>query len=438
MTKSIKLALVAAMAMGATSAFATNGDNLLATGTKARGMGGVGIATSFGAESSLANPALLSAIKKSEIAGSVTFFMPDVSFRSNVAQESQFPGSPSPDYVKSDADFNVIPEISFAQRINDELVYGVSLTGTAGMGVDYEDVPFGLPGDNGAFQMKTQLQLLKVAVPFSYQSGGLSVGVAPIIQHGTLKMSHRLGDGSLLKSKNSGDTSVGFEVGAAYDLKGLGAEGLTLGVVFKSRLSMEYTNTIKSSINAFGGAAQTGVASGDNLDQPAETGIGLSYTTGGSTIALDYRNVAWGDAEGYADFGWEDQNIVSVGYEYATAEWAVRLGYNYAKSAIEEQNGAANNPANYGGAVKNFFNLSGFPGIVESHITLGGSYAVNDGLTLDTAIVYSPEVTESFNTSAMTQAFIAGAGGTPSGTESSSADVKHSQLGITIGASYKF
>ena len=51
MTRTIKLAMAAAMALTATSAFATNGDNLMGLGAKARGMGGVGIATAFGAES---------------------------------------------------------------------------------------------------------------------------------------------------------------------------------------------------------------------------------------------------------------------------------------------------------------------------------------------------------------------------------------------------
>jgi len=41
MKKTIKLAVVAALALGATSAFATNGSNLIATGAKARGMGGL-------------------------------------------------------------------------------------------------------------------------------------------------------------------------------------------------------------------------------------------------------------------------------------------------------------------------------------------------------------------------------------------------------------
>ena len=62
MKKTIKLALVAAMALGATSAYATNGSNLIGVGAKARGMGGVGIGVSHGAESALVNPAMISSV----------------------------------------------------------------------------------------------------------------------------------------------------------------------------------------------------------------------------------------------------------------------------------------------------------------------------------------------------------------------------------------
>ena len=58
---------------------ATNGDNLIAVGTKARGMGGTGIAVSHGAESSLSNPAMITSVEGTEISFGGTLFMPDIS-----------------------------------------------------------------------------------------------------------------------------------------------------------------------------------------------------------------------------------------------------------------------------------------------------------------------------------------------------------------------
>ena len=57
---------------------ATNGDNLIAVGTKARGMGGVGIAVSHGAESGLGNAALITSVESTEIGFGGTVFMPDI------------------------------------------------------------------------------------------------------------------------------------------------------------------------------------------------------------------------------------------------------------------------------------------------------------------------------------------------------------------------
>ena len=447
MKKTIKLAVVAALALGSTSAFATNGDVMIGQGAKSRSMGGVGVAKSFGAESGLANPALISSVKDSEVTAAVTFFMPTVAFKSDAAAVSQ--GAPSPtESADSAANFSVIPEVAYATRMSDKLVVGLSMTGTAGMGTDYDSEPFGVAGDNGTFKMKTNLALLKIATPISYDiTSSVTVGITPVIQYGTLQMSHMIdtsapgtaptgADFKKLESPEASDLGYGYEIGLAYDV----TDSLTIAAVHKSKIGMTYEDTIAKSVNAFGGAAMTGITSGDELAQPAETGVGVAYSTSGNTIALDYKLIEWGNAEGYSDFGWENQAVIAVGYEYAATDWALRVGYNYAESPIKEQDGsgATAGMAAYGNSVKNFFNLSGFPGVVETHITVGAGYSISDAMTLDAAVIIVPEVTESFNTSGMTQGMIQGAGGAPTGAEVSSADVTHSQMGINIAMTYKF
>lgn len=402
MKKTIKLAVVAALALGATSAFATNGDSMIGQAAQSRAMGGVGIAKSFGAASGLANPALLNSVKKSEMTAALTAFMPDVAARADYAGNS---GT----FTDSDADFSLIPEFFYATRSSNELVYGVTVAGTAGMGTDYDD--------NSAAQanvagMQSELALLKIAVPVSYQMGALTLGVAPVLQYGTLAISN-----AAASKDSASDMTLGYEVGAAYDV----TSDLTVGAVYKSKLHMQYENILSTSITNFGAAAF--VTSGDNLDQPAEYGVGAAYSMGASTLAVDYKRIEWGSANGYKDFGWIDQDVYSVGYEYAGKDYAIRLGYNYAKSPIKEQTGNT-----HGDAVINFFNLSGFPGIVESHYTCGLGYNMSDDLSLDLAIIYAAEEKASF------QVVSAGLGNGAGST----ADVKHSQLGATIAATYKF
>ena len=458
MKKTIKLAVVAALALGATSAFATNGDVMIGQGAKSRSMGGVGIAKSFGAESGLANPAMIAAVEKSEATLVVTAFAPNVSFRSNAGANANkaLPAGTSVtnNYETSDSSFSVIPELAYATRVTDNTVIGLSVSGTAGMGTDYDDTKFNTAADNGSFRMKTALSLLKVAVPVSYQIGGFTAGIAGVMQYGSLQMSHMAQNstGAYFLRDNGASTDIGYglEVGASYVV----TKSLTLGAVYKSKIGMTYDNVIGASIKDF--QVQNQITSGDNLDQPEERGVGISYSMGDSTIAADYKNIAWGDAAGYKDFGWENQDVYAVGYEYDAKSWAFRMGYNYAKNPIAEQNGAkgmtAQGPQGYTGAVKNFFNLSGFPGIVETHYTIGGAYSISDSLSLDGAFIYVPETSLSYDTSGMTEAFSYAANGgkqvadpanaaassAATATASSSADVKHSQMGLTLAMSYKF
>jgi len=89
--------------------------------------------------------------------------------------------------------------------------------------------------------------------------------------------------------------------------------------------------------------------------------------------------------------------------------------------------------------------------MVEEHFTVGGDYAVSDALTFSIAAVYSPEASNSFNTTAMTygateEAFLdvssdriaAQSSARQASANGSSATVNHSQSAITLGATYKF
>ncbi|WP_345972198.1 OmpP1/FadL family transporter [Sulfurimonas diazotrophicus] len=457
MTRTIKLAMAAAMALTATSAFATNGDNLMGLGAKARGMGGVGIATAFGAESGLANPALLSAVKSNEISFGGTLFMPKVDFESNAFAEAYSAATATPVMpVSSDtskADMSMIPEVALASRINENVVVGIGMFGVAGMGTDYRDTLDGNTGvsSNGSFGMRTNLQLMRFAVPVSYSNSGFSVGVAPMLQYGSLNIAYAmpLATGGIdpQGSGVSEDFGFGYEIGVAYDAGAVGITGLTFGAKYQSAIDMTYDHTLEVTSQAFG---LTGID--DHLEQPAEIGVGISYDIlgSGNTIAFDYKQIRWADAKGYKDFEWDNQNVFSVGYEYTRNNWAVRLGYNFAENPIQEQAGASMMaPGEYDGAVKNFFNLAGFPAVVESHVTAGGTYSFTKMLSVDAAFVYAPEVSFSYDTSAMGQGLaynmVLQNGGTPTdaanaagATANSSADVKHSQTGVTVQLNYAF
>ncbi|HZF71729.1 OmpP1/FadL family transporter [Sulfuricurvum sp.] len=402
MKRSIKIAVAAAIALSSTSAFATNGDHLIGMGAKARGMGGIGIGMSHGAESALVNPALITSVNGTEVSFGGTIFMPDVRTDLGTGEGS----------YDSAANLSVIPEVAIAQKASDNFYWGIGMFGVAGMGTDYRDAnTAGMAYNN--FHMVTNLQLMQFAVPLAYKSNGFSLGVAPVLQYGSLDINY---DGSSTKGVAQ-DFGFGYNVGAAYEMS-----GLTVGASYKSAIDMSYTGQISAAMADFTGMMgfpNPGIA--DNLEQPAEIGIGASYKMGGSTFAVDYKQIKWSDAKGYKEFGWNDQNVIILGYQYTQDNWALRAGYNHAASPIKDQ--MMTNP------LANTFNLLGFPATVENHYTVGGSLAFNKMTSVDLAYMYAPEVSDTYSS-----ALPDGMGGFYMGNVTT----KHSQQGVTAQLNFNF
>jgi long-chain fatty acid transport protein len=356
-------------------------------GAKARGMGGVGIGMSHGAETALSNPALITTVQGTEVSFGGTVFMPDV--KTTFGAEGD-----------SDADLSVIPEVAIAQKVSDNFWWGIGMYGVAGMGTDYR-------GTGMNMDMVTNLQLMQFAVPLAYKADGFSIGIAPVLQYGSLDINYDAtgfataingfaGSSHVGLSPTQGvaqDFGFGYNVGAAYEIA-----DLTVGASYKSAIDMSYKGQIASATqhfhDMFASLGATTAVLSDNLEQPAEIGVGASYVMGNNTFAIDYKQIKWADAKGYKDFKWEDQNVYILGYQYAQDNWALRAGYNHASNPIKEQNGAMPQ-----GALDNLFNLLGFPAIVEDHYTVGASYGFSKMTSVDLAYVYSPEVTETYSTS---------------------------------------
>jgi len=408
MTKTIKLALVAAMALGTTSAFATNGSALIGTGAKARGMGGVGIGMSHGAESALVNPAMITSVEGTEVQFGGTFFMPDVQSTNNAVLGAP----PAPDLTSSAssaADLSVIPAVSIANKVNENFYWGAGMWGTAGMGVDYRGEE-----NTGQMEMVTNLQLMQFGVPLVYAISGFSVGITPLLQYGALDINY---NSPILTGGNVGagvaqDLKFGFNAGLGYEIA-----GVTMGASYKSQIDMNYDGVL----SAAAGAMTGGVYTNDELSTPAEIGVGVSYEIAGSTLAVDYKMIKWADAKGYQDFKWDDQDVVSVGYEYAAESWAARVGYNYSSSPITEQTNAAPDENGLTGGVINTFNLLGFPATTESHVTVGGTYGFSKQTSVDLALAYAPEASDTY-TNFLGQDIT----------------VTHSQTSVSFGLNYDF
>jgi long-chain fatty acid transport protein len=406
MKTGIKLALGAFLTLSTTSLFATNGATLIGMGAETRGMAGTGIGVAHGAESALTNPALITSVDKTEISFGGTFFMPDVSY-----------GSQGGTTAQSAADLSIIPEVSLATKINDDFYIGIGMWGTGGMGVDYSDAALSA----GTMQMVTNLQLMQFGVPLAYTTNGFSIAITPILQYGSLDINYDMDGNPANGGMGMGvaqDLSFGYNIGIAYEKK-----NITVGAIYKSRIDMEYrgfANMIQPFMNP--GFIYTN----NKLSTPAEMGIGASYKLKEHTFALDYKIIKWSDALGYKDFEWDDQDVFTIGYEYTQKDWALRLGYNYASSPISEQSGMYNNGAGLNGYTINMFNLLGFPGIVESHYAIGGTYNLSEQTSIDLAYTYAPESEDTYTT------YNRAAGATYTIT------TKHSQSAVSAQLNFNF
>jgi long-chain fatty acid transport protein len=375
MKKVIVLSTISAMAL-----FATNGDNLIGLGGKARGMGGVGIATYFGAENALSNPALLSKSTGFEFDFGATYFSPDVKVNGKTSK----------------ADTNMIPEISISSKINDKLSYGIGMFGSAGMGVDFRDEPTN-------FRARTNLLLMKIAPSIAYKvNDKFSIGFAPVIQYGALDISFytnkQVGNGV------SDDFGLGYEFGGAYDID----KNSRIGFVYKSAIDMKYKDQISKAGEAFM------MTLSDHLEQPEEYGIGYSYNYGNYTFAFDYKKIKWSDAKGYKEFGWDDQNVYAIGAKYEACGSWYSIGYNYAKTPLKEQADPRFNT----------FNYMMFPATAEKHYTVGYGRKLTKNLTVGLNIVYAPETTKTVT-------------GT-NGMSNFPIETKHSETSSTISFKYNF
>ncbi|VAW69746.1 putative facilitator of salicylate uptake [hydrothermal vent metagenome] len=412
---------------------ATNGDTLIGLGAISRSMGGTGIAHFAGAESALKNPALLSKQKGFEVMFGGTYFAPEVTVKKE--------GSPQDITAISDADQNIIPEVALSHTLNNGWSMGIGMFGSAGMGTDWrETAPLVDPtiGAMGLYGMRSNLMLLKFAMPFAYSKNNWSFGIAPVLQYGSLDLSFttlntdqtgalnnpptkQVGQGS------SYDFGFGYNLGFSYDIP---STGITFGLMYESAIEMTYDRQISNAGSAFGyGAPFPGALPNfsDDLEQPAQMGAGFNWTNKKISITFDAKSILWGEAKGYKDFGWENQAVYAFGVEYQFRKLALRFGYNYGKNPIAESTDTTqvvpspSAPTN--GDVLNTFNQVMFPGITEAHYTAGFGYSFSKHVILDMAFTFatSPEVKVSAQSTGL-----------------GNLTVTNDQFAATVGIKYRF
>jgi long-chain fatty acid transport protein len=241
----------------------------------------------------------------------------------------------------------------------------------------------------------------------------MGVGASAIEQYGALDINYDKTNsgfgGNGVGTGMASDLGYGFSLGGYYDVN----KQLTLAASFTSAINMKYKNQLSTAGNGFG------LTMGDNLEQPAEIKLGAAYSMGNIMLTGDFKQIRWGDAKGYKDFGWKDQNVIALGLKYSGKGYWVGAGYNKGDNPIQAQNGTASADS----AKYNMFNNVFFPATTEQHFSFGGGYDLTKNVSLEGAMMYAPEVSTTVDTTQL---------GTSTNT------TKHSQTAFTVQAKYKF
>lgn len=401
--------LIAGYSVFTSKAMATNGDNLIGYGAISSAMGGSGVALPIGPEGVLKNPALAYTNKEFEFSFAGTYFSPVVS--ANVVGATE---------QTSAAKTFMIPSIGLISRINESFNFGLGAYGVSGLGVDYRDAETA----TGLSKMYTSLSLMKFVPSLSYQNENFRAGVSLAVMYGTLSIAYDrtpnttgIGMESPGKSENLGN---GYDLGAAYTW-----DEFTFGANYQSKISMTYKHQLTQAAADFGIASEI---TSDELAQPEEIALGVSYKGNQYVLTADYRQISWASAAGYKQFGWANQSVYSLGGAYNLSnETTLRAGYNYSPAhvlgddAIKNSTAGARNPIN-------FFNLVGFPATTKTHYTFGVSQNMSKSFDFDAAVVYSPQVTDA------TTFDPDGPGAAPTMNYES----KHSETSLTLAGRWNF
>jgi len=375
---------IAAIILVPMVASATNGYFAHGVGLKAKGMGGVSLAYPQDALVAGTNPAGMAFIGNRLDVG-VDLFRPD--------RGSEITGSMNPafntTYDANDVENFFMPELGYRKAISDKVALGLSLYGHGGMNTSYT-TPIGLIGTTNSEMDMAQMFIVPSVAYALNEQHSLGLGVNVVWQR--FKAAGLENFDNPVNSSNPGkvtgndyDSSAGF--GGRIGYMGRLNEMITVGASYQTTTSMSEFEEYSGLFAEEGG-----------FDIPSNYGAGIAVMPmQGLVIAADFTQILFSEVKSIANpllpnafdaqlgdedgpgFGWEDVTVVKVGVAMGvTPELTLRGGYNYGGQPIP--------------ASETLFNMIA-PGVVEHHLTFGGTYAVSNSMEVTFAYVHALENT---------------------------------------------
>jgi long-chain fatty acid transport protein len=338
----LSVAVATAVLTLAHNAYATNGDQMIATSAAQAGMGGATVAQAQDALTVLVNPAGMADLDIKDVRFDLGFGL--------LNPPREVNGN------ESDSNWYMMPGGGAVFNVNDRLFLGMALGGVAGMGVnvpDFAQAP-------GSQPVVTTKQVFRFTPAAAYKvNDALSLGASLNIANQSMAMS-----------------MFNATVPAQFNLPqnqqfGFGA---TLGATYKinPKLQAGLSWTSKTDISDMEYNTPEGRISFD-MDMPASVVFGLAFKPmPGLLVEADIKRIFFSDVlgritvnrpAGYTgavpalfNFGWDDQTVYAIGVKKEMGPMAVSVGYNYGKSPIGSEDVNSN---------------LGSTAIVEHHLSFG-------------------------------------------------------------------
>jgi long-chain fatty acid transport protein len=385
-TRAFALALVLATPV---TAFATNGMFMIGYGIKSVGMGGVAIAAPLDSLAGATNPAGIAEV-------GTRFDLEATLFKFNA--EVSLGG------VNSKSRFNtfLMPGLGFSMPVDNETTFGFSMVGAGGGGSHYKQNLYenalsssAVFGDLGVELMIMQMNptMAQKITPTQMVGGSLVMEVQRFKAFGLNSFENFTVHGTNVTNNL---TNRGVEYS-----RGMGVRLGWLGKFLENKLNLGLAATSKIYMTRFQNYAELFAENGD-IDTPANLGAGISWkTTPKLMVAMDVTRTYYSKVRAIANpgpretptgnqypisrdvnalgldggmgFGWKDQTVYKVGFNYEqNKKWTWRAGYNYGKSPIDSS--------------KTIIFHIVVPATTQHHLTLGTTYKINR--EMETSLAY--------------------------------------------------
>jgi long-chain fatty acid transport protein len=427
--------LVTFTLVGSSSAWATNGYQLIGVGSYQKGMAGATTAAPHDAMCALSNPAGMALI------GSRADFNMEMFNPNRRADLSSFGGTAN----EGGSRLYGVPAIGWtAPAFNRPDVYfGGGMYGTSGLGVDYDVFDAGAFGQADIY---TAIQFWKMAPTVAGRvTDRLTLGIALNADYQSVEIKEAFTGGALPVtldlSRSPGTFGIGTTLGAMYKV----SDRVDMGFAYSSQQYFQNTeyrlpqNAIQNFPYAGGTATNTSNGRFDlDLNFPQQWAVGLATRPIDRwLVSFDVKWINWAATHDAVKlkgafilngtqpidsialpFGWDNQWVFAVGTQYqVTNAFAIRAGFNHAKAPIDEAD---------------VFNNLAFPAVVEDHVTLGATYRFGDHWEMSGAYkkAFKNELTGTNDLPAPFPTML--------GTPSSNAKISMDQHSVGMQISYRF